>query len=327
MNLYRLKLNVHSPWLTPWQSDTLAGLLCWTMARTQGTDILKQEILDPAISGSPPFVVSDAFPVGLFPVPALLRAQPWSHEEQKQVRRARWLPTEDFMAFQQGTLPQPSQLLIADKVYQPVRNLRNQLSRMSNTTSEGGRLFTTEETYLSPDWIKPGKEPNRTPELAIYVRLAEGFSDRFLDLMHELSMTGFGADVSVGKGQFSISSQGLEPVPELDTIPEANASVVLSTFQPNNNDPTDGYWETFTKYGKIGPDFGVENVFKRPLILFRSGACFKGRPFQPRVGRCIPMPELLSPETCLQLEAKNAATVHLAFGLALPFCWKDCKEL
>ena len=140
--------------------------------------------------------------------------------------------------------------------------------------------------------------------------------------MQELSYTGYGADVSIGRGHFSIDPEGLEVVPELDTVPEANAMIVLSTFQPDTIDPIDGYWETFTKYGKIGPDFGLENVFKRPLIMFHSGACFKGEP-RSHIGRCIPMTELLSPETCQQLKANNAAIVHLAFGLTLPFCWKS----
>ena len=161
MMLYRLKLKVQSPWLTPWQSDTLAGLLCWTMARTKGSEQLQKEILEPSQQGHPPFVLSDAFPEGLLPVPTLLQAQAWPHDQQKRVRRAQWLAITDFQAFQQGTLPLPDQLLLKDQIYQPARNLRNQLSRVSNTTSEGGQLFSVEETYLSPDWLRPTPEASR----------------------------------------------------------------------------------------------------------------------------------------------------------------------
>ena len=83
-------------------------------------------------------------------------------------------------------------------------------------------------------------------------------------------------------------------------------------------DPVDGAWETFIKYGKLGPDFGLENVFKRPLVLFRPGACFRGHAPQPWVGRSVPMAELLAPDAATALAARNTNVMHLAFGLALP---------
>src|SRR5260370_34908602 len=62
VNLYRFRLVPESPWRTPWQSDTLAGLLCWMCARTDGDTVLRQQIIEPALPGRPPFVLSDAFP-------------------------------------------------------------------------------------------------------------------------------------------------------------------------------------------------------------------------------------------------------------------------
>ena len=102
----------------------------------------------------------------------------------------------------------------------------------------------------------------------MYVRVQDELKTRFWQWVEELASWGFGADRSAGKGQFRLNS-ALEPVPNLDKISGANGSVVLSTFQPTSGDPTDGAWELFTKYGKLGPDYGLENVFKRLLILLR----------------------------------------------------------
>jgi hypothetical protein len=97
--------------------------------------------------------------------------------------------------------------------------------------------------------------------------------------------------------------------------------VVLSTFQPAATDPTDGAWEAFTKYGKLGPDFGLENVFKRPMILFRPGACFRSLPARGWMGRAIPMKELLAEDIVGHLNGRGAAVVHWAFGLCVPLIW------
>jgi CRISPR-associated protein Csm4 len=169
MNLYRLRLNIHSSWLTPWQADTMSGLLCWTLARTEGADVLRREILDPAARGSPPFVLSDAFPAGLLPVPAVLRAMPWPEEQRKRVKRARWLLAEDFYKLQKGVLPPAERLLPDDEVHQKLLNLRNKLDRTSGTTGAAGEggLFSVEETFLARDWLRPQERPNRPSELVL----------------------------------------------------------------------------------------------------------------------------------------------------------------
>ena len=316
MNLYRLRLRPRSAWVTPWQADTLSGLLCWTLARSEGQDVLQREILQPAARGDPPFVLSDAFPAGLLPVPVSVRLHDYPPEQRKNIKRARWLPVDDFRRFQTGTAPPPDNLLPDGTVYQSLLNLRNKLDRASGTTGgagEGG-LFSVLERHFKPEWIKQG----HPAELDLYVRVASSFEGRFVGLLHQLAVCGFGADSSVGKGQFDLVSPTLVPEPDLDNALGANGIVALSTFQPAPDDPTDGQWEAFTKYGKLGPDFGVDNVFKRPLVMFRPGATFRTHPPRERVGRCIPMSELLAPEACDHLNARDTAVAHLAFGLAVP---------
>ena len=90
MNLYRFRIVPESAWRTPWQSDTFSGLLCGAIARLDGNEVLRREVIEPALAGRPPFVVSDAFPGDRLPVPAFIRLFPsWPPDERKAVKRAR----------------------------------------------------------------------------------------------------------------------------------------------------------------------------------------------------------------------------------------------
>jgi CRISPR-associated protein Csm4 len=314
MKLYRLKLQPRSAWLTPWHADTLAGYLCWTHARTLGDDSLLRDVITPALAGEPPFVLSDAFPGNLLPVPAGLRLRDWLPADRKHVKRARWLQAESFLRAQSGGDLAPAELL-PDDIFKSYAHVRNTLDRLTDTTGDAGSLFSLGETVFN----EMSELLNTAKYLSVYVRVAEGFEKPLLGLFEQAASVGFGADVSVGKGHFDLVS-GLEAVEWLDdTNAKPNGFISLSTFQPGNRDPTDGLWDAFTTFGKTGPDLGLENVFKRPLVMLRAGACFRGaqREF---VGRAVPMNELLSVESRHHLEAIGVNLVQYAYGLAVPAC-------
>jgi hypothetical protein len=175
-------------------------------------------------------------------------------------------------------------------------------------------LFPTQESVLDKG----------TNCLTVYARVEPGFVEPFWTLVQELAHWGFGSDRSAGKGQFRLESQ-LEPANEFDGPSDADGCAVLSTFQPAACDPTDGAWEAFTKYGKLGPDFGLENVFKRPMIVFRPGACFRSQATRGWIGRAIPMQELLAEDIVRHLNGAGASVVHWAFGLSVPLNWPQGK--
>lgn len=311
MRLYRVRVIPESPWLTPWQSDTLAGLLCWACARTEGERVLEEELIEPGLNGEPPFVVSDAFPGEWLPIPASVRMASWAAEERKPVKRSRWIERTVFTRLQHGHRPGIADL-IQDRGVHEYLQLRNTISRASNTTAMGGGLYPTAERVLGAD------DQNRAfSHLTIYIRIRRQSKDLLTELLKELATWGFGADRSAGKGQFRLGS-GLEAIDEFDEVKSPTGCVVLSTFQPSSGDPTDGSWDAFTKYGRLGADFGFENVFKRPLIMLRPGAFFTPSASKGWVGRAIPMRELLSPDVVSELAARQANVVHWAFGLAVP---------
>lgn len=312
MNLYRIRLRPLSAWVTPWQSDTLTGLLCWSAARLWGAQRLDDEIIQPALRGEPAFVVSDAFPGDYLPIPAISRVQPLREMEAKTWKSARWITREAFTRLQQGEAIQPSDLVSRDPWCTNAR-VRNTIARDTSTAgSSGGELFEVEETLPAVDPVQPFGVT-----FCIYARMESAFEDRFHELIDELGATGFGADASIGLGQFEIESK-LEPVTDLD-VTDANGVVCLSSFQPSTQDPTEGYWTAFVKYGKLGPGLGLDNVFKRPIVLLRPGAFFYHNDPPAFLGRAIPPDELLSPDTSKALRGRGVTPVHVAFGVAIPF--------
>lgn len=326
MTLYRLKLRPRSPWRTPWQADTLTGMLLATCARTHGPDVLRSLLIDPMLAGDPPFVLSDALPGDLLPFPITLRLGDWPQgTDFKALKRACWLEPDHFQTARTGHRP-PFDTLIPDAaIFKDHTRQHNTLSRDTDATftaEQGGGIYQRPETFLldSPDSARD--------HLSLYFRILDpdrqAAGDLLLDLLHELSLTGFGADTSTGRGQFDITDDP-QPMPALDSLPSdaarsANAVISLSTFQPGLADPTDGYWDAFPKFGKLGPELAslAGDHRKNTLILFKPGACFRTDPNRPFMGRAVPMHELLPESTTTQLHQRQVNIIHPAFGLCVP---------
>jgi CRISPR-associated protein Csm4 len=316
VKLQRLIICPRSPWRTPWQADTLTGALCSVAARVYGADFLRQRLIEPMLAGSPPFVFSDAFPGDLLPLPVVARlAKLPSDADRKTTKRARWLSREDFLALRamdDGADVPWNRVLTDSAVFCDETTRHNTLARDSDASLEQGGLFSRPDTQL-----RTGQ--NGHAGLTLYFRAAdEAAADLLFDLLHELALVGFGADVATGRGQFDIPGAP-EPADDLAASPpDANGVIVLSTFQPAPGDPADGLWEAFPKFGKLGPDLGLADVRKHTLIMFRPGACFHADPTLTFLGRALPMDDVLPAQSAAQLRAREIEIIHPAFGLAVP---------
>ena len=311
--LVKLTLQPLGVWTTPWQADTLMGALASAWARSKGVPALYRDFLDPWNACEPLFVISDAFPGDSLPAPACLPLWwEWPEDERKNVKNARWLSTDQFMRAQRGDQPNldaSPQISIEDNI-----RLRNSISRATDTTGEGGQLFEVPFSHLS--------DPNAG--LTLYVRARDNGLEILTQALRLLGLTGYGADASVGHGGFDLDT-GATECPELDDIPEADAFISLSTFQPAQNDPTDGLWKSFIKYGKMAPDFHHIAIFKRPQVMLEAGACFRtgGAP-KPFYGTPIGPDRLLSEHQAEALDNNmGVRPVQAAFALAVPLTWKE----
>ena len=260
------------------------------------------------MAGAPPFVVSDAFPGDLLPIPhalRLLELPPGANA--KAFKRAKWLSADDFRKVCLGEAPSIDAYL-SDPVHYEVSR-HNSLSRDSGGSLDEGGLFARPDTMLAPS----------VDSLTLYFRAIDKPStELLLDLLHELSLTGFGADIATGRGQFDIEGDPVGAKKIDEPIKGSNAVVVLSTFQPGSGDPTVGYWETFSKFGKVGPGLGLADVRKNTMMMFRPGACFASAESRSFLGHAISMDQILGLERSNDLRSRVIEIVHPAFGLTVP---------
>ena len=308
--LVRVKLKPLGVWTTPWQADSLLGALACVWARSRGQNVLRRDFLDPWLANQPLFVLSDAFPADSLPAPANLPLWDWPQEKRKTVKKLHWVTPADFADVQHGKRPS---LEISPKI--SIRNrvrLRNAVSRISNTAGDGGELFEIPFSNLSES----------DAGLTVFARASNGGMKILMEALEMLGRTGYGADASIGHGGFELDG-GPMPCPELSDVPGADAFISLSTFQPAADDPVEGFWRVFVKYGKLAPEFHSSAVFKRPQVMLEAGACFRTYCFpKPFYGASIGPKRLLSENARESLAARGIHPVQAAFALAVPMIWR-----
>ncbi|MBI5194633.1 MAG: hypothetical protein HZA08_14540 [Nitrospirae bacterium] len=283
MKTFRLKIRPHSSFLTPWQADTIFGSLCWILAWREGTDALTK-FLQEYKNGNPAFVLSDGFPCDLFPTPlhiSLRKSKGDNIEEYKrtkELKKVSWLSPEVFESVRRGAIE-----IGATDAYKAIKTyttLHSSINRITGTTGDEGSLFELEEFAIESRELK-------ADTLSIYIKIKDGWEERVESLFKDLSLIGYGKKRSVGKGSFEIVG-ALEPYNKFDNFGEANGFVTISNFVPAKDDPTDGFYKTMVKYGKLGGEYTFNgNPFKKPIIMLTVGSIFyvKGdnKPFYGRM--------------------------------------------
>ena len=265
-NDYRITIKPAGSIGTPWQSDTVFGHLVWLVAMKEGNDAA-QSFLEPFLDGDPPFILSDGFPGECLPVPMVDYGGTVSHAHSfeeyvrfKKTKKAQFITTDSFT---QARKDKNLRSGFINEPYSTVEILHASLNRNTNSTGDGGQLFSTHETFL--------EKIHKT--FSVYTRCKQGEDIMIRDLFGRLSMTGYGRDKSTGTGAFDIES--IEPFDGFSPIDGSDGFISLSSFVPAENDPTDGRWRMRIKRGFLGEQAGSGNPFKRPLIQFEPGAVFK----------------------------------------------------
>lgn len=286
MRTYKIELSAPSSFITPWHSDTIFGHLCWAAERHDGFTNFKGAagFIELYRSGTPPLILSDAFPVGYLPAPANLKEfydQRMKGELDvdrysmlKKLKAIQFLTLDQFRKYQHGELFDLAEGDGSSSQMKTAFTLHNQINRFSNTTGESGSLFELEEQFVSG-----GK-------LDIYARIAEGFEEDARRLLDLFAAGGFGRKKSTGKGAFRILS--FKEYKGLDEIENPKGYLSLSHFVPAQSDPMDGTYKVMVKYGKMGEEKSLGgNPFKKPLMMIKPGAVFKAEGWKPYCGRLI----------------------------------------
>lgn len=300
---YRQRIRPLGPWRTPWQADTLHGMLAIALLRCDGQAPFLDRYLEPWRAGNPPFVCSDALPAGHLPIPLSWKQIPVDPDQRKALKRARYLPSQFLSA-------RPDATTLLDQTLPEVdMHIRTQatLGRDADTTADG-------DLYQRQAMTTPGDL-----DLWIHTETEDGL-ELFAALLERLTARGFGADAGTGYGAF-IPIGDPQAQPQLVSDGKAASGIlVLGTCQPAAEDPTTGCWESFVKAGRLGPGLGLDEsqIHKRPQLMLRPGASFQTDDPQPRFGRTIPDDQLLPRETCTVLRDRDIEVAQMAITCAIP---------
>ncbi len=289
---YTVEVELKSPIITGFQSDTIFGHICWAVRFLKwdglSNDGNLEEFLKLYGSGqSPPLLVSDGFPKGYLPRPILppitqqeldsiVGAKNLVANSQKirNVKKLEYMPAGDFArlnAYDMDPIEVSKKLFNGyDRICDDLGRMQtsavqhNTVDRVRNLVIQG--LYAQEEHFHV---IGAGT-------FEIYLR-TNYFSRKDLErIFGFIGEQGYGKDKSTGKGQFtSIVRDGNELVEHEDP----NGFMTLSSFIPKSGDPTKGHYKILHKYGKLGGLYakGVlnHNPFKTPLIMFAAGSTFQ----------------------------------------------------
>lgn len=290
----KIKLQQKSGLLSELQSDTIFGHFAWRFKEEYG-DYKLTEFLRLYTEGNPVFSISDGFlekgNTIYFPKPYKLTPSKFQSEtkqkriksflEQKKSKTQRLITIDQLNFYLAGDLENFERSLIETKANNLPRfntDLRVHVEIDRNTfSSKEGQLFTENPKYL-----------DKSTYIVIFVKVLDAAKWTEFNCESILSnafSTGYGKKKSAGYGYFDIISFEnfigfIEPA-------QTNGFISLSQMLPANSDGIEeAYYELNVKYGKFGEEkSNAKNPFKKPLILFKPGSCFKSEIKQDFYGR------------------------------------------
>lgn len=292
---YTVTITLKSSIITPLQSDTIFGHVCWAIAflKWDEDDKLKKFLsLYDEERNNPPLLISNGFPYGYVPKP-VIRPPKQSDIDAvfddtkriensfkiKTLKKANLLPKDLFDDLNKSSINTKDLLSTMKDKYNDIIKLHsmeqsivlqhNKINRLTQKVEEG-YLFSQEERFFSDNANK----------FEIYLKTNYFNIDELKRIFTYIAESGFGKDKSTGKGYFSFEiSQGTNIVHS----DNPNAFMTLSSYIPSAADPVNGYYNIMHKFGKLGrrhsEGFSEDNPFKVPLIMFSAGSTFFDKDF------------------------------------------------
>ncbi len=267
MRVFKLSFQILSPLMTPLMADTLWGIICWGIRYFDGEKALKG-FLSAYETSSPPLILSDPFPSGYLPVPKLkpVTKEKMSKEEYGKIKKIKKI---EFIKAKYFFDKVPINYSILEESIENQKNLKTQarlhnvVDRLTNTVKENSLYEKVELWYRKKSIFD------------VYI-LSSISKDEIVRIFLNAFLIGYGADTSLGKGhlQFVSIDEGVifPSFPENEIV----RGMALASFIPSPRDKFDQIlYSLKTKYGKLGGEFAIKgNPFKKPLLMYQSGATF-----------------------------------------------------
>lgn len=266
MQTLKLTLQPRSSFGTPMAGDTLFGQLCWALRLRQGEPGLT-ELLAGYADGHPFAVISDAFPAGLLPRPAVpeaLLGRTLDPKTRKEEKRRVWLPAANCH------LPLIEWLALAREQESASRSrtevlTQNTINRLTGTTGEG---------RFAPRQVEQTVYAAGTM-LEVYVVFDETRLEiaALREALEDIGASGYGRDASTGLGKFDVLA--LEA--HAWSAPSGKQAITLAPCapQPDRLDANACFYQPLTRFGRhgnIAVFSGTAGPFKRPILMLRTAA-------------------------------------------------------
>jgi len=313
MARYRLIIKPTSSFQTLLHSDTLFGHISWALRYLKGEDELLK-FLKTFNDDNSPILLSDGFPKDYLPMPIL---RPFTADEEKSLKQ-KYESSLDF-AREMKTLKKVSYIQVS-----AIEMLKNALSYHNLYTKhllgeillENPKISKTDEVWHNAknrltDRVIEGKLFAKEDtfyeegaELNVYIEDIYFERKILCEIFDFISRSGYGADKSVGRGAFEYDLLDGWDFPEAEN---PNAFMTLSHYHPKEGDFKEGFYDTATKFGKIGGHWasGIDGgPYKMPLLMLNPGSVFSPDAHKPFYGSLIPNVH------------KQQGVVH--YGIALP---------
>lgn len=282
MRTYRATLAPLSAFGTPLKGDTFFGQLCWAAHNRLGA-VRLDELLQGYTTGQPFAIVSDAFPSGYLPRPALPGHyfEELPDEDRKAAKKRAWMPLDKVATpLAQWLVHCVASNAIADGSVSELPQQHNTIDRATGTTGEGAFAPYT----MSQLWHGKKVETRREfveAKLDLYVVLDEArlSADELKTLIGDIGALGYGRDASIGLGKYRIDAFEAFELPAQD---QPNAWLTLAPCAPQGLewDAERCFYNVFTRFGRHG-DIGVHSgkPFKTPVLLADTGAVLVPREY------------------------------------------------
>ena len=297
MASYKITWKPLSGFSTQLDSDTIFGHFCWALNYLYEDNQKKLKELLMELEKRPALILSSAFPSGKLPKPVYLLSQniiakiwqklkeesppPNKIDEKllysfnKKVKKNRFIERDSLKQKSYQYDPQEFYYLNMKK------ELHKYLKSITEPDEEEEKSVSTLEFHNRIDRLTGTTIPSGdvfVSTIHFYNKEMESYMDTDLYELEELqnifnliSMLGFGKDKHTGKGRFEIK---VEPF-DWGECPQCNAYLNLSNMIPAESDPPKAFYESKTKFAKVGGDFALEETpFKYPLYIIQPGAVF-----------------------------------------------------
>jgi CRISPR-associated protein Csm4 len=294
MSTYVVQLELRSGLGTPLAADTMWGHICWGMRYRSGEKALA-DWLDRYEADDPPLVLSDPFPAGYWPRPALTPV-PWpvdppsvdEADRRKQLVKRSWISHSAWDAIRDALSPENVDTAVLATQTAPPPNATQAavahaaINRITGGTSqpEGGTLFSAEQSYFKgfPKFEIWSRSPDAVDTVG------QWFEDGLLG--------GYGRDAGTGLGNLVITDIAEATLTGPDN---ANAVMLLGSVVPKPTDPHRGFFKWGIRRGRLGGDYAIGALpdgstvrQKRPVRCLLTGSVLLSEPPAPSyVGRLV----------------------------------------